>query len=379
LTGRPPTKLAYLDHAATTPMRAEAVAAMLPFLSDRYGNPSGSHAVARSAQRALDDAREHLADLLGAQPFELVFTSGGTEADNLAVFGVAAGAGSVLCSAVEHPAVLEACRAAGGRTVGVDRRGVIDLEALYELLDDKVRLVSVMLVNNETGVLQPIESVAALVHERAPDALVHCDAVQGFAWLDVAALTGGVDLLSVSAHKFGGPKGVGALVVRDRASLLSPIVHGGPQERERRAGTQNLAGIVAMAAAADITVRERETAGSKVAELSGRLVAGILGSVPGVHQAVAPPERIEAICNLGVEDVEAEELLVVLDELGVCASAGSACASGAIEPSHVLLAMGLSPAEAKRHVRLSLGHATTSADIEAALVAFPEAVERLRA
>ena len=286
----------------------------------------------------------------------------------------------MLCSAVEHPAVLEACRAAGGRTVAVDRRGVIDLEALAELLDDKVRLVSVMLVNNETGVRPAARGrrrpSCTSVPPRRSCTPTPCKA---FAWLDVAALTGGVDLFSVSAHKFGGPKGVGALVVRDRASLLSPIVHGGPQERERRAGTQNVAGIVAMAAAADITVRERETAGSKVAELSGRLVAGILGAVPGVHEAVAPPERIEAICNLGVEDVEAEELLVVLDELGVCASAGSACASGAIEPSHVLLAMGLSPAEAKRHVRLSLGHATTSADIEAALVAFPEAVERLRA
>jgi cysteine desulfurase len=187
-----------------------------------------------------------------------------------------------------------------------------------------------------------------------------------------------VDLVSVSAHKFGGPKGVGALVARDRAALLRPILRGGPQERERRAGTQNVAGIVAMAAAAEATVRDREEANRRVRELSTRLVRGILEAVPRVHEAVAREDRIAAICNLGIEGVEAEELLVVLDELGVCASAGSACASGAIEPSHVLLAMGRTTEEAKRHVRLSLGHATTAADIDATLLAFPKAVERLR-
>ena len=378
MTSRQRDRIAYLDHAATTPMCAEAVAAMLPFLVDRYGNPSGSHTVARAAQRALDDARERLARLLGACPGDVVFTSGGTEADNLAVSGVAAGAGTVLCSAVEHPAVLEACLAGGGSVVGVDRRGVVDLDVLAGLLDERVRLVSVMLVNNETGARQPLESVVALVHERAPEVLVHTDAVQAFSWLDVAALTASVDLVSVSAHKFGGPKGVGALVARDRAALLRPILRGGPQERERRAGTQNVAGIVAMAAAAEATVRDREEANRRVRELSTRLGRGILEAVPRVHEAVAREDRIAAICNLGIEGVEAEELLVVLDELGVCASAGSACASGAIEPSHVLLAMGRTTEEAKRHVRLSLGHATTAADIDATLLAFPKAVERLR-
>jgi cysteine desulfurase len=376
-------EIAYLDHAATTPMRPEAVAAMLPFFSDTYGNPSGSHAVARAAQRALDDAREELASLLGASAPEIVFTSGGTEADNLAVLGGFAAtwspsaAGTVLCSAVEHPAVLESCRAAGGRTIAVDHRGVIDLDALAESLDDDVRLVSVMAVNNETGVRQPLEVIAALVRERAPTALVHTDAVQAFAWLDVARLTAAVDLLSVSGHKFGGPKGVGALVVKDRATLHA-LMHGGPQERERRAGTQNVAAIVAMVAAARATARDRELDTRRVEELSARLVAGITEAVSAVHEAVPKTDRIDAICNLGFDGVEAEELLVVLDELGVCASAGSACASGAIEASHVLLAMGLSPAQARRHVRVSLGHATTDADIDAALSAFAKAVERLR-
>lgn len=384
MTSRFGGQLAYLDHAATTPMCAEAVAAMLPFLADEYGNPSGSHSLARAALRALDEAREEMASLLGASASQLIFTSGGTEADNLAILGVVAGASArdagagVLCSAVEHPAVLESCRAAGGRTLAVDDLGVVDLEALAEALDESVGIVSVMLVNNETGVRQPLEAVVALVHEQSPRALVHSDAVQAFAWLDVARLTAGADLISVSAHKFGGPKGVGALVVRDRASLKA-VMHGGPQERERRAGTQNLPGIVAMVAAARAAVKDREATTHRMAQLAGDLVAGITEAVPGVREAAPRAARIDAICNLGVEGVEAEELLVVLDELGVCASAGSACASGALEPSHVLLAMGLSRAQARRHVRLSLGHATTRDDIDAALVAFPKAVERLRA
>ncbi|MGA2804226.1 MAG: cysteine desulfurase family protein [Acidimicrobiales bacterium] len=377
MTGGPLDQIAYLDHAATTPMRAEALAAMLPFLADSYGNASGSHSLARAARTALDGAREVLAGLLGASPGEVVFTSGGTEADNLALLGTVGGPGTALCSAVEHPAVFEACRAVGGRVVAVDRRGVVDLDALADGLDERVRVVSVMLVNNETGVRQPLERVVSVVRERAPGAIVHTDAVQAFGWLDVAALTADADLVSVSAHKFGGPKGVGALVVRGGV-VLRPILRGGPQERERRAGTQNVAGIVAMAAAAEATARDREGAARRVRELSTRLVGGILEAVPGVHEAVPRPDRIDAICNLGVEGVEAEELLMVLDELGVCASAGSACASGAIDPSSVLLAMGLTVEEAKRHLRLSLGHATTASDIDAALAVFPEAVQRLR-
>lgn len=351
---------------------------MAPLLSSQFGNPSGGHALARAAQKALDDAREELAELLGAAPGEIVFTSGGTEADNLAISGAANGAGTVLCSAVEHPAVLEPCLAADGHVIGVDHRGVVDLDALAEALDDRVRLVSVMLVNNETGVRQPLDAVVALVRERAPRALVHTDAVQAFGWLDVAELAGGADLVSVSAHKFGGPKGVGVLVARPRASSLRPILRGGPQEHEHRAGTQNVPGIVAMAAAAKVTARDRDNASARVRELSTRLVEGIRKAVPLVHEAVARPDRIDAICNLGVEGVEAEELLAVLDELGVCVSAGSACASGAVEPSHVLLAMGRTVEEARCHIRLSLGHVTTAADVDAALAAFPEAVGRLR-
>jgi cysteine desulfurase len=203
--------------------------------------------------------------------------------------------------------------------------------------------------------------------------------VQAFAWLDIGSALAEVELVSVSGHKIGGPKGIGALVLRGAAGTPRPLFHGGPQERERRAGTQNVAGAVAMAAAARAVVRDRELPSRRVGELARRLVEGIRAQVPAVHEAVPAADRIAAICNLEVEGVESEELLVVLDELGVCASAGSACASGAVEPSHVLLAMGRSVSRAKSHVRLSLGHATTSAEIDAALVAFPKAVERLRA
>ena len=222
-------------------------------------------------------------------PGEIVFTSGGTESDNLAVAGVAAGPGTVLCSAVEHPAVLEACRAAGGRAIGVDELGVVDLGELAEALGDEVRLVSVMLVNNETGVRQPLCDITALVHERAPSALVHTDAVQAFAWVDLARPPATeVDLLSLSAHKFGGPKGVGALVVRERAAGLRPLFNGGPQERERRAGTQNLAGIVAMVAAARATADERDVVCRRVRALAARLVSGVLEAVPGVQLSRGP-------------------------------------------------------------------------------------------
>lgn len=352
---------------------------MAPFFSERFGNPSGSHSLARSARQALEASREDLAAALGAGPGEVVFTSGGTEADNLAVHGLEAGPGSVLCSAVEHPAVLEACRATGGVVVGVDRRGVLDLDRLAASLDDRVRLVSVMLVNNETGVRQPLGEVVSLVRERCPEALVHTDAVQGFCWVDLREPPAReADLVTVSAHKFGGPKGAGALVVRERARRLRPLLRGGPQERERRAGTQNVAAAVGMAAAATVVARGRAAVSAQVGELAGRLVDGIVSQVPGVHEAVPRPERVEAICNLGFEGVEAEELLMVLDELGVCASAGSSCASGALEPSHVLTAMGLSRSQARSHIRLSLGPATSGAEVTAALGAFPVAVSRLR-
>jgi len=384
--GRP---VAYLDNAATTPLRPEVLEAMMPWLTTAFGNASGGHSMARTARRAVDDARDTVAEVLGGQPGEVVFTSGGTEADNLAVTGVAAAARErgldrplIGCSAVEHPAVLEAVRATGGEELAVDRQGLVDLGRLEEWLSansGRVAEVSVMLVNNETGVVQDVGAVAQLTGEVAPGALVHTDAVQALGWLDVALLGEGADLITVSAHKIGGPKGAGALLVRSKArSQVRPVLRGGPQERGLRAGTHDVAGIVGMACAARLCSAEREEVSRRVADLASALVTGVLDAVDRSGTAVPVDSRVGAICNLWFEGVESEELLLVLDELGVCASAGSACASGALEPSHVLLAMGRSAEEAKRHIRLSLGHATTRADVDAALAAIPEAVARLR-
>jgi cysteine desulfurase len=360
-------------------MRAEAVAAMLPYLTERFGNPSGAHAVARSARLALDDAREVVAGALGAEPGQVVFTGGGTEADNLAIGGVQdALGGEVICSAAEHHAVLHAVRAAGGKVVPVTPSGIVDLEALAEALGPQTCMVSLMLANNEVGVITPLAEVVQLVRQRAPQALVHTDAVQAFPWLDVATLAQGTDMVAVSAHKFGGPKGVGALVIRDRVKL-HPILHGGGQEHDLRSGTHNVAGIVAMAAAAQATVATREETVARIGRLRDTLEDALAETVPGcVPTRQAGTQRIAGNCHLRFSGVEAEALLVLLDEAGVCASAGSACASGATEASHVLAAMGWPLADIASSLRLSLGWNTTSVEVEHAISVVPKAVARLR-
>lgn len=378
--------LGYLDHAATTPMRPEAVEAMLPFLSERFANPSGAHRPAREARRAIDEARDVMAELLGFEPGEIVFTSGGTESDNLAVLGVHdRRGGSVVCSAIEHHAVLDAVVSRGGRLAPVDSQGLVDLDRLASMLDEHVTLVSVMAVNNEVGTIQPLEQVAALVRERAPRALLHTDAVQGFCWLDLPARTAAFDLVSVSAHKFGGPKGVGVLAVRAGAEL-APRQVGGGQERGRRSGTQNVAGIVAMAVAARLTATRRTDEVERVTTLRDRLVEGLLAAVPGlvetgVRSGSAGPDRsqkVAGICHVCVPGVESESLLYLLEKGEVFASAASSCSSGALEPSHVLAAMGVPRSLARGSLRLSLGWASTDADVDLALEVVPPAVERLR-
>ncbi|HEX7276392.1 MAG TPA: cysteine desulfurase family protein [Acidimicrobiales bacterium] len=364
----------YLDNAATTPMRAEAVEAMLPFLRDRFGNPSGSHAVSREARKALDEARDVVAACLGAAPGEIVFTGGGTEADNLAIAGVG---GTVVCSAVEHHAVLHACAALGGRLAPVTADGVVDLGGLATVLGPEVTVVSVMLVNNEVGTIQPLDDVAEVVRRYAPRAVLHTDAVAAFTWLDVAAVARPADLVAVSAHKFGGPKGVGALVVR-RPTTVAPILHGGGQERDRRSGTHNVAGIVAMAAAMRATVAERADVVARVGGLRDRLADGLLAAVPGALETGRREGRVAGNCHVSFADVEAEALLTLLDGDGVYASAGSACASGAVEPSHVLAAMGVPRERALGSLRLTLGRDTTEADVDLALGVIPPAVARLR-
>jgi cysteine desulfurase len=369
----------YLDHAATTPVRPEAVAAMLPYLTEHFGNPSGSHAVSRRARLAVDEARDTVAAALGCRPGEVVFTAGGTEADNLAVAGVVARLGGVpVCTATEHHAVLHATEALGGRIVAVDGDGVVDLDALADALDDGVSVVSVHLANNEVGTCQPLGDVAAVVREHAPRAILATDAVQAAPWLDVAVLAAPAALVAVAAHKLGGPKGVGALVVRE-GTPLRPILHGGGQERDRRSGTQNVAAIVAFAEALRLAVAERPTVVPRVRALRDRLADGVTARVPGTVETGRRAAKLPNNAHLRFgPGLESEVLLLLLDEAGVCASAGSACASGAIEPSHVLTAMGLDKADALSSLRLTLGRETTEAEVDAAVDAVVAAVGRAR-
>jgi len=372
---------AYLDHAASTPTRSEVVAAMVPWLADHPGNPSGSHAVARAARRAVDDARDRVAALVGATAGEVVFTSGGTEADNLAVDGVVRATGGLpVCSAVEHPAVLAPVREAGGVVVPTDAGGRIDLDALAVTLAgvDGIRLVSVMAANNETGVINDLDAVANVVAEHAPEAVLHTDAVQAAAWVDLGPACRSAALVSLTGHKFGGPKGAGALVVRDGVPMAA-VLRGGGQERDRRAGTQNVPAIVGLGEAARLVQADREATVRRVGVLRDRLEGGLLAAVDGVHRTVPDgTPRTPGVAHLCISGVESEALLFLLERHGLSASAGSSCASGAQEPSHVLAAMGVDRTAALGSVRLSLGHASTPADVDHALAVVPAAVAQLR-
>jgi cysteine desulfurase len=370
--------VAYLDHAATTPMRPEAVAAMLPHLAEEYGNPNGSHSVARRARIALEEARDTIAELVGCAPGEVVFTAGGTEADNTAIAGaVRRHGGRAVCPAAEHHAVLHVVEHLGGTIVGVDADSRVDRDQLAAALGDDVTVVSVMAVNNEVGSVTPLAEIAAVVREHAPRALLHTDAVQGFAWLDLATAAHDFDLLSLSAHKVGGPQGVGVLVQR-RGAEVEPLLLGGGQEQDRRSGTQNVAGAVAMATAMRITAEQREATVDRIGELRDRLVDGLAAELDGVVEVVSREARIAGSAHVCFEGVESEALLFLLDRAGVCASAASACASGAMDPSHVLAAMGVPKELAAGSIRFSLGWSTSDADIDHALTAVPAAVRKLR-
>ena len=372
---------AYLDHAASTPARSEVVEAMVPWLADHPGNPSGSHAVARAARRAVDDARDRVAALVGATAGEVVFTSGGTEADNLAVDGVVRATGGLpVCSAVEHPAVLAPVREAGGVVVPTDAGGRIDLDALAVTLAgvDGIRLVSVMAANNETGVINDLDAVANVVAEHAPEAVLHTDAVQAAAWVDLGPVCRSAALVSLTGHKFGGPKGAGALVVRDGVPMAA-VLRGGGQERDRRAGTQNVPAIVGLGEAARLVQVDREATVRRIGALRDRLEGGLVATVDGVHRTVPDgTPRTPGVAHLCISGVESEALLFLLERHGLSASAGSSCASGAQEPSHVLAAMGVDRTAALGSVRLSLGHTSTAADVDHALAVIPATVAQLR-
>ncbi|HEX4174700.1 MAG TPA: cysteine desulfurase family protein [Acidimicrobiales bacterium] len=381
--------ITYLDHAATTALRPEVAAAMAAVHERQLGNPTGSHPPAQRARALLEDARDEVAAFLGRDPGEIVFTSGGTEAANLAVLGTAEaafrerGETEVLVSAVEHPAVRESAKAAGQmgidvRELPVDGSGRLDRDALDRSLSPHCTLVAVMTANNETGVVQPLADVVDSVRRRAPAGYVFTDAVQAAPYLDLAGVTAGVDLVGLSAHKFGGPVGTGALAVSARVTL-SPRIHGGGQERERRSGTPDVAGAVGMATALQLVTKERAAANIRVPELRDRLARGLIAAVPWAQRTVrAGVPVLPGHLHLCLPGVDREELLVALGSEGVCVSGGSSCASGALEPSHVLAAMGMDRSLAAGAVRFSLGYDTTDEDVDRALAVVPRVAVSLR-
>jgi cysteine desulfurase len=368
--------LIYLDHAATTPLRPQAAEAMEPFLRDRFGNTSGSHDISRRAKNALEEAREQAAGILGASPSEVIFTGGGTEADNLALKGAALPSrGGVVTVATEHEAVLETghfLERMGSKLdiLGVDQHGVVDLAELEKAIGRHTAVVSVMAINNETGTRQPIEQVAEAVKRANQRTLVHTDAIQAFSSLDLSVNELGVDLLSLAAHKFGGPQGVGLLYARSGINL-EPLMHGGGQEYGRRSGTHNVAGVAGMAAAMAAAAADRDRFRREVGEARRAFEAKLSDRIErSVPEAMSAPQHSHV--RLGIEN---ETLLVRLDRLGVAASAGSACQSGATTVSHVLSAMGFSKEHARHSMRFTFGWTSTTAEAEHAAELVIQALE----
>ena len=375
----------YVDHNATTPVHPQVVEAISRILRDDFGNASSVHAFGQTAKSHIDHARAAVAMLLGARPQEIVFTSGGTESDNLAIRGVAEALAPtkrrhLIASSIEHEAVLTTLKALAKRgwtttLLPVDRSGIVNPTDLEAAITDETILVSVMHANNEIGTVQPITELAAIAH--AHGAQFHTDAVQSVGKIPVAVDDLHVDLLSLSGHKFNGPKGVGALWVR-RGSRLVATATGGKQERNRRAGTENVPGIVGLGEAARLATVTLETNGAHVAQLRDRLEAGILETVPGTVVNGERAHRIPNTANVSFDRVEAESLLIALDLEGIAVSTGSACSSGTLEPSHVLRAMGFSPHRTQNSIRFSLGTENTADEIDRIVGALPRVVEKLR-
>jgi cysteine desulfurase len=375
----------YLDHAATTPVRAEVLEAMQPYFGPRFGNPSSVHRWGREARAALDEARERVARCLGALPDEVCFTSCGTEADNMAVLGVwrarrGQGRNAVVASPIEHKAVLGAVHAAREegaeeRVLAVTPTGSLDDESFEALVRDDAAVVSVMWVNNEIGVIQPVPSLAE--RARARGVVFHTDAVQAFGKVEVDARRTPFDLLTISGHKIGAPKGIGALYIR-RGTALEPLMYGGAQDRGRRPGTENVAMAVGLARAAELAVAEREREWAHLAAMRDRLETALMTNIPDavIHGRTAP--RAPHITSISVPGIDSESLLMALDLRGVACSAGSACQSGSITPSHVLSALGVPADLASGAIRMSLGALTTDACIDRVSELFPMLVHKAR-
>ena len=375
----------YLDHAATTPVRPEVFEAMAPFYGPRFGNPSSTHRWGREARAALDEARERIATCLGAAPDEVCFTSGGTEADNLAVLGgwrilKAKGRRAVVTSPIEHKAVLQAVHQAAKegaeeRLLKVDPSGAVNLDDAKARLTSDVALCSVMWINNETGVIQPIEELAGMT--KAAGGVFHTDAVQAFGKLDVDARKIPFDFASVSGHKVGAPKGIGAFYIR-RGTPLEPLFFGGSQDRGRRPGTENVAAAVGLARAMELAVAERETHWTELEVLRDQLEAALIARVPDAIVHGRGARRAPHILSISVPGTDSESLLMALDLQGVACSSGSACQSGSVTPSHVLSAMGVRADLASAAIRMSLGTLTTERDIARVAELFPALIAKAR-
>ena len=377
-------KRIYFDHNATTPITPEVLAAMLPYLTEEYGNASSIHSYGQNARGAVEQARSSVAALVGARAADIMFTSGGTESNNHAILGaVAAAPGKakhVITSAIEHVAVLDPCRALAKSGIDltvlpVDREGLVNPEDVRSAIRPETVLITLMLANNEIGTIEPIEEIGKIAAEKG--IMFHTDAVQAAGKIPIDVENLGVDLLSISAHKFCGPKGVGALYIR-KGTELGPLMYGGHSERDRRPGTEDVAAIAGMGKAAELARMGMRKENERIHTLRDRLERGLLDRVPHswVNGARAP--RVPNTSNLTFPFIEGEAMVIALDLKGIACSTGAACSSGALEPSHVLMALGLAPEDARATLRLSLGHQTTEDEIDFALETIPPVIERLR-
>ena len=381
---RVPMKRVYLDHNATTPIRPDVLAAMMPYLTDEYGNASSIHAFGQNARGAVEEARGQVAALVGARAADIMFTSGGTESNNHAILGAVTAAPGrnkhVITSAIEHVAVLDACRALAKQGIEltilpVSRDGLLNPEDVRKAIRPETVLITVMLANNEIGVIEPIEEIGKIAAEKG--IAFHADAVQAAGKIPIDVEKLGVDLLSISAHKFSGPKGVGALYVR-KGTHLAPLLFGGHSERDRRPGTEDVAAIAGMGKAAELALASLAEDSARVGGLRDRLERGLLDRVPHTWVNAARAPRVPNTTNLTFPFIEGEAMVIALDLKGIACSTGAACSSGALEPSHVLIALGLAPEDARATLRLSLGHQTTAEEIDFALETIPPVIDRLR-
>jgi cysteine desulfurase len=376
----------YMDHAGTTPMRKEVLDAMMPYMTEKFGNASTIYFYGREAKKALEESREKVALLIGANSNEIYFTSGGTEADNWALKGVADAnkdrGNHIVTSSIEHHAVLHTCEdleKKGYRVtyLPVDKYGLINPEHVINAITDDTILVSIMHANNEIGTIQPIAEIGQTLKKQKRNVLFHTDAVQTVGKIPVNVGELGVDLLSISSHKIYGPKGIGALYIR-KGTKINPIIFGGAQEKQKRAGTENIPGIVGFGKACELLYREIEQENKKLSCLRDALISGITEKIPYVILNGHPQKRLPNNVNVCFKFIEGESLLLNLDMKGICASSGSACTSSLLEPSHVLLAIGLPHEIAHGSLRLTLGRDNTKQDVEYVLEALPDIVRKLR-